>query len=608
MCGIFGLIEDAIIPDEHTKEQVVDNYKYVLTNATQLLTHRGPDSYGNKLIIDPGFKKSILMIHTRLKINGNDTVQPLVSNDNSMYLIINGEIFNWKELEKELDYKCTSSDCEIVFPLYQKYKNNIPKMLKKLNGQFSFVLYDLHNKHVLIARDPIGVTPLYFGYKHSYKTRSGKEKIINRFAISSELKCLTMIDKTNYGDDPCNENESFVSSIKVFYPRSYIYAPIEHLEKNYVDHMHNYTNFYDEYNTIQNTPNPLFYTRDFNIITENIRKLLYNSVYKRLEDLVKQNVEFGVLLSGGLDSSLISSLVSSIATDLGYTKKIRTFSIGVNESVPDLVAARKVADFLNTDHKEYYFTTQQGIDNLENVILFAESYDCTTIRASTPMYLLTKSIRQDFPNIKVLFSGELSDELLCYLYGANAPSETDFQSETVNLVSNVHLFDCLRANKMCMAHSFEVRVPFTDIDYVEYILSLHPSWKNFGPKSQNKIEKQILRDSFHGYLPKNILYRKKEQFSDGVSCLDNPKQNWIDSVTEYANNIYTNELFQTRSHLYTQNRPTTKEQLLYRDIFCKFFNDTSYKNTSEFTVKQWEPKWSLTKDPSGRKQTYWNPN
>lgn len=604
MCGIFGLIEDVSVPDEHTKEQVVENYKYILTNATQLLTHRGPDSYGNKLIIDPNCEKSVLMIHTRLKITGDDTPQPMISKDNSMYLIINGEIFNWKELQTELEYTCTSSDCEIIFPLYTKYKHDIPQMLKKLRGQFSFMLYDLHNKNVLIARDPIGVTPLYIGYKKTYKTQSGQEREINRLAISSELKCLTMVDKTNYNNDPCNENESFVNTIKTFYPRSYIYSPIESIDINSTQ---NYMNFY-LYSNALTIPDPNLYIRDFNTITEKIRNLLYESVYKRLQDLVKLNVDFGVLLSGGLDSSVIASLVVSIASDLGYDKRVKTFSIGVNETVPDLVAARRVADFLNTDHKEYYFTTEQGIHNLENVILFAESYDCTTIRASTPMYLLTKSIRENFPGTKVLFSGELSDELLCYLYGANAPSDADFQLETVHLVSNVHQFDCLRANKMCMANSFEVRVPFTDIDYVNYILSLHPRWKRFGPHSQNHIEKQILRDSFKGYLPKDILYRKKEQFSDGVSCLNNQKQNWIDSVKEYANNNYTNEQFQSKSNKYTTNRPTTKEQLLYREIFCKFFNDTSYKNTSEFTVKIWEPKWSHTKDPSGRKQSYWEPN
>ncbi len=180
--------------------------------------------------------------------------------------------------------------------------------------------------------------------------------------------------------------------------------------------------------------------------------------------------------------------------------------------------------------------------------------------------------------------------------------------ETINLVSNVHLFDCLRANKMCMANSFEVRVPFTDIDYVKYILSLHPQWKTFGSLSRNHIEKQILRDSFVGYLPKQILYRKKEQFSDGVSSLKNPSENWIDSIKHHCNNIYTEMDFSSKRNNYTYNKPNTKEELFYREIFTRLFNDKSYKNTSEFTVKVWQTKWTDNTDPSGRVQSYWKPN
>lgn len=615
MCGIFGLIENTSVKfnDENAIKQT---YKNIITDVTNLLHKRGPDCNGNKLIIDPNFDKTVLMIHTRLKIVGDNTPQPIVSKDQTKMLIVNGEIFNWRSLETELDYTCTQSDCEIIFPLYDRYKHNIPQMLNKLNGQFSFMLYDLTNKHILVARDPIGVTPLYIGYKqNSYKSQNTTENstetdlkvtnVIERFVISSELKCLTMPDRSFSLQ---NHNESLVDKIKTFYPRSYIYTSIDRPNNNFFDSILKYTDFYEDYSILPSTPSPLNHNRDYNIITQKIRDLLTNSVRKRLQDLILDNVEFGVLLSGGLDSSLISSLVVSLADELGYDKRIKTFSIGVTSDVPDLIGARTVAEFLNTDHKEYYFSTKTGVDNLENVICSSESYDCTTIRASTPMYLLTKSIRQDFPNMKVLFSGELSDELLCYLYGANAPSEHDFQLETINLVSNVHMFDCLRSNKMCMSHSFEVRVPFTDIDYVKYILSLHPRWKTFGPKSTNKIEKQILRDAFVGYLPKQILYRKKEQFSDGVSSLSNNDDNWINYIKTYSNSLYTDVDFQTRKLNFVHNRPTTKEQLLYRETFCKLFNNTSYKNTSEFTVRTWEPKWSKDKDPSGRVQTFWQEN
>ena len=614
MCGIFGLIENTLI-NYNDQNEIKETYKDVITNVTNSLYKRGPNSNGNKLIIDPSFNKTVLMIHTRLKIVGNDTPQPIISKDQTKYLIINGEIFNWKSLETELDYTCTQSDCEIIFPLYERYKHNIPEMLKRLNGQFSFMLYDLTNKHILIARDPIGVTPLYIGYKQRfYEKKSNieddktQESSIERFVISSELKCLTMPDTSVYKKSPLHKNESFVDKIKTFYPRSYIYTSIDRPNNNFFDSVLKYTDFYEDFSALPPTPNPYYKIRDNNMITHEIKSLLTNSVRKRLVDLIHDNVEFGVLLSGGLDSSLISSLVVSLADELGYDKRIKTFSIGVKEDVPDLIAARQVAEFLNTDHKEYYFSTQTGIDNLENVIYSTESYDCTTIRASTPMYLLTKSIRQDFPNMKVLFSGELSDELLCYLYGANAPSELDFQLETLHLVSNVHMFDCLRSNKMCMSHSFEVRVPFTDIDYVRYILSLHPRWKTFGPNSTNRIEKQILRDAFIGYLPKQILYRKKEQFSDGVSSLTDDKHNWIDCIKSYSNGLYTDVDFQSKKLNYVHNRPTTKEQLLYRETFCKLFNNTSYKNTSEFTVKTWEPKWSKNTDPSGRVQSFWTEN
>jgi asparagine synthase (glutamine-hydrolysing) len=605
MCGIFCLVENTVnVPNENNQNIITENYKNIITTSTTLLNHRGPDSNGNRLIIDPNFNKTILMLHTRLQINGDSTKQPLVSKDNKLFLIINGEIFNWKQLEKDLDYTCTMSDCEIIFPLYEKYKNNIPKMLNLLRGQFSFILYDLENKHILIARDPIGITPLYIGYKKSYQAKSGDDIIVNRVVISSELKCLTRIDKSNYNNQESNGKESLVDNIKIFYPRSYIYTFVNEIY-DFMGNAKTYINFYDNYSDIESTSR---YRKEYNMILENIREKLISSVRIRLQDLISNNIEFGVLLSGGLDSSLISSLVVSIAEELNYPTKIKTFSIGMNSNVPDLIAARQVSEFLQTDHKEYYFTKEQGISNIENVIMFAESYDCTTIRASTPMYLLTKQIRNDYPNMKVLFSGELSDELLCYLYGANAPSEKDFQLETLHLVSNVHSFDCLRANKMCMANSFEVRVPFTDIEYVKYILSLHPEWKTFGPNSKNKIEKQILRDSFIGFLPKQILYRKKEQFSDGVSSIDDKSQNWIECIKTYANNLYPQNLLCSLRTTYTYNRPNTSEELLYRKIFCKLFNDKSYKNTSEFTVKMWKPKWCENQDPSGRKQSFWTPN
>jgi asparagine synthase (glutamine-hydrolysing) len=318
------------------------------------------------------------------------------------------------------------------------------------------------------------------------------------------------------------------------------------------------------------------------------------------------NGDFGVLLSGGLDSSLIASLVVKIAKergDIGSGKRIKTFSIGINKNSPDLIAAREVAQFLQTDHYEYYYSVQEGIDNIKNVIWYIESYDCTSVRASTAMYMLTKQIKRNFPNIKVLYSGELSDELLCYLYGANAPNDDAFQDETVHLVSNVHYFDCLRANKTCMAHGLEVRVPFTDKEYVKYILSLHPKYKRFGPIN-GYIEKKIVRDSFVGYIPDTILQRKKEQFSDGVSDF-NKENNWIDNLKKYTDSMYTDDMFNELKTCFPYNTPVTKEHLFYREIFCTLFNSYN-NNTSELTVKSWLPKWSKNIDPSGRIQSFYN--
>jgi len=607
MCGIFALIEQNKVNINPEKaDDVFKSYKSIISSVYSDLDHRGPDSKGNNLIIDPNFKKTVLMLHTRLKICGDNTTQPLVNNDNTIYLIVNGEIFNWKELSEELNYTCTKSDCEIIFPLYEKYKDDLDTFFNKINGQFSLFLYDLNSQHILIGRDRIGVTPLYIGTNHDE----------NKFIVSSELKCL---------------KDNLVTDIQIFPPRKYIYANVNIHSSNFTNFYNDYIDFNQKYSNVSSFDEKDV-VKNKNIITESIRNKLTDSVKLRLKDLVSNTdqPDFGVLLSGGLDSSLIASLVVSLADELGYianpmgstseryldnqigstseryTKRIKTFSIGVDKDVPDLVAARKVAEFLNTDHHEYYFSIKEGLDSLEDVVLFTETFDCTTIRASTPMYLLTKQIKKDFPDIKVLFSGELSDELLCYLYGANAPTERDFQLETLKLVNNVHQFDCLRANKTCMANSIEVRVPFTDPDFVHSILSLHPRWKSFGnvPNAFNKMEKQILRDSFKGYLPNSILYRKKEQFSDGVSGFNGKENNWIDGLKDFCENVFTDSQFNEIKKTYTYLTPNTKEQLYYRVLFHKIFQN----KCSELVVKQWEPNWSDSKDPSGRVQNFWTKN
>lgn len=584
MCGIFACINyDSELHSDSDLQRSGIDYKNLLEKTHNAIKHRGPDVNGNMLLVKFEKKINVLLYHSRLRINGNYNAQPIVNKEKNIYLIINGEIFNWKQLENELDYKCVESDCEILIPLYTKYKNDIPTFFSKLQGQFSFVLYDTNDEKILIGRDPIGVTPMYYALNKKDK----------KFLISSEMKCFNDFD---------------IDTVNIFEPRTYIYTDTEKLI-NMDFQIQNYMTFND-YIIDTEKPNKNFIEPKL----ETINSLLTASVKSQLLDLLDDtrddtrdntddDIDFGLLLSGGLDSSLISSLVCRIAKEHGYNKKIKTFSIGVDKNAPDLVAARKVSQFLNTEHYEYTFSIDEGLKSLVDVIWYIESYDCTSIRASTPMYLLTKKIKADFPKLKVLFSGELSDELFCYLYGANAPSMSGFQNETIELVSNVHKFDCLRANKTCMANSIEVRVPFTDINFVNYILSIHPSFKMFG--KNNRMEKQLLRDAFVGdYLPNDILYRKKEQFSDGVSGFNGKENNWIDGIAEYVNNLYSLEEFNNESEKYEHNKPLTKEQLFFRDLFTLNFNNTLY----EKTVSTWIPKWSKTTDPSGRVQDFWSEN
>lgn len=552
MCGIFALISS------------LSKNTDVIENVKMALNHRGPDCFGHSNLMNSTNTKTIQLAHTRLKINGDNTPQPLVSKDSKLVLIINGEIFNWKELEQELDYSCTMSDCEIIFPLYEKYQNNLITFFNKLEGQFSFVLYDRDTDNILVGRDRIGITPLYYAYDQ------------NSIVFSSELKAISA--SLGLG--------LTIDNVFIFPPRHYMHFSVNESKILKLQEIQYY-----DLSKFEKVPLSI---QDYDSVKNNIRVALKKAVSQQVRDLITPSApfKFGVLLSGGLDSSLIASLVCKEILDYGMKPSdIKTFSIGVHSQTPDLIAARKVAKYLGTDHSEFYFTIDEGIGSLMEVIESIESFDCTTVRASTPMYLLVKKIKETFPFIKVLFSGELSDELFCYLYGAHAPSEQDYQKEVVRLVENVHKFDCLRANKTCMAHSVEVRVPFTDTSVVETCLSIHPYWKMFGENRQT-IEKKPLRDAFVGYLPNEILYRKKEQFSDGVSGFNGPSDNWIDALKSYAQNLYP------------LIEPADKaEKVLYENIYSQLYGTLGVN-----TIEIWEPRWTTTLDPSGRIQTFWNKN
>jgi len=567
MCGIFFYLDK-----KHTSLQYLNNIK---ENVFNLLNHRGPDNQNSVYISD----KNMLMLHTRLHIMGNSSPQPLINNDNTIYLIINGEIFNWQELSSELNFKCEKSDCEIIIPLYIKYireEKKYNEFFNKLNGQFSFVLYDKLTESLFISRDHVGITPLYYSIDNS------------KLIFSSELKAITFNHTNN--------------NISIFEPRHYMHINIKN-DKFLLD-----KKAYISYDNIE-----LSNINDKQIIKKSIKNLLEKSVYLQLKDLLNENSpEFGVLLSGGLDSSLIASIVNKQSN-----KKIKTFSIGISKNATDLIAARKVAKFLNTDHYEFYFTPEEGIAAIKDVIWYIESYDTTTVRASTAMYLLTKKIKEKFPNLKILFSGELSDELFCYLYGGNAPNKEEYRKETIKLVNNVHLFDCLRSNKTCMANSIEVRVPFTDPEYVKYVLQINPEYKIFGKLNQYKtIEKQLLREAFDlnendkpVYLPNEILFRKKEAFSDGVSNhSENEKleENWIDSIMYYCKKLYKNKNTVEKINSYKYNKPNSLEELYYREIFTQLFNIHNKNDSVENLVKMWKPNWCGDNvDPSARKHLDW---
>lgn len=571
MCGIFFYI---------TKSKIDQN---LIDNSIKLLNHRGPDQYNYELIKIEEW--NILLIHTRLKINGNDTLQPLTNAKKDVYLIINGEIFNYKEIaEKDHLGECYKSDCEVVLKLYERNKHSDDfktNIFEKLNGQYSFVLLDVDKKRILVGRDHIGITPLYYGY-----SGEGTDMI-----FASELKLLTQ---------EIIKGQSLIKDIKTFFPRNYMIISIESILKYNIYEWKDYYSFIEKEISRKQ-------------VLDDIKNKLEKSVSTRLKDLIENNVDFGVLVSGGLDSSLICSIIHKYMKDNNINKPIKTFSIGVNSTSVDLKYARYVSDYFKTKHHEYTFTLSEGVASLEKVIWHIETFDTTSVRASTPMYLLTEKIKKKYPNLKVLFSGEGSDELfLSYRYGMFAPSIDKFYEENKNLISNVHRFDCLRANKSCMANGIEVRVPFLDVNFVDYVMQIPVKYKMYNNKET--IEKHILREAFRGYLPENVLWRIKEQFSDGVSAEDDADNkdeiptNWIKYLQYWANNYnYKGEKIDNiyfekckENHLYTYLKPKTDEQLLYRQIFCKLFVNNYCKNTAEYTVKFWIPRWTETNDPSGR--------
>jgi asparagine synthase (glutamine-hydrolysing) len=486
----------------------------ILINA-KTLKHRGESDHYN-IIND-----KVLMYHNRLSINdlSSNGVQPMYNK--GICIIVNGEIYNYKELYKlvqtELpDYEFLSkSDSEIIIPLYLLYGYDFINYLK---GMFSFVLYDGLHDELIAGRDHIGIISMYYLIT---------DELI---AFSSEMKALVDLDINN--------------KIHIFKPNTIFINNAFHNSYNYD---------WKDYDYI---PKQKYDKEELN------NKLTNTVLEHTLSD-----VPIGILLSGGLDSSLIASIMNKLKKENKINNEIRTFTIGF-ENASDIIAAEKVAKYLGSNHTSYTFTKEEGLNAIKDIIFYLETYDITTIRASIPMYLLTKKIKKE-TNIKVLLSGEGSDELFGgYLYFHKAPNKKEFQHELIDKMLNLHKYDCLRANKSCMANTIEIRVPFLDKDFIDYVMNIDTEHKMINEKNKN-IEKYILRDAFDDdFLPDEILWRQKDQFSDAVSSKE---ENWIDSLKEYADKLVSDEEFENRSIKFPLHTPISKEHYLYRKIFEEFY-------------------------------------
>ena len=545
MCGILFCATQS---KETSKEQ--------FSNLLQLLHHRGPDNQSTWSHSTQ--TENVYVGHTRLAIVGvEDGTQPIVSTCGNYVLSVNGEIYNYETLWSELSEKGYTrnlkTDCEVILPLYQEYGS---ECVKHLDGIFSFVLYDKQKNSILIARDRIGVLPCYVGFNSS------------EFWVSSECKCLLSSQ-----------------TIEVLPPGHSMYATLNTLlqkESNIKSLCKNY-----DQDAFWRSSTFVSDKRFLPQILEETKDVLIRAVEKRL----MADVPFGVLLSGGLDSSLVASIANRIQTQKGYGP-IHTFSIGLPGS-PDLIAAKKVADFLGTHHHEYTFSVEEGLSHLKKLVWHLETYDITTIRASLPMYLLSKHIHED--GFKMVLSGEGADEILGgYLYFHNAPYLYDFHEECKRRITELHHFDCLRANKSTMAWNIEARVPFLDKDVLDSFVKISPTWKRGSDnrvKNYKCMEKWVLRCAFDDenlpFLPQEVLWRQKEQFSDGVGY------SWIDGLKEY-----------TKNHESVQSFPENqREKEFYKNLFYSQFPRKETQTPIE--IKTWVPRtdWKgVHEDPSGRAQ------
>ncbi|UKK53176.1 asparagine synthase B [Prevotella sp. E2-28] len=544
MCGIVAIL--------NVKEQTHELREKAL-KMSQKIRHRGPDWSG---IYCGG---SAILAHERLSIVDPESGgQPLFSPDKKQVLAVNGEIYNHQEVRRlyagQYEFQ-TGSDCEVILALYRE--KGI-KFLEDLSGIFAFVLYDEEKNEFLIARDPIGVIPLYIGYDAD-----------GTVYVASELKAL---------EGQCERYEPFL-------PGHYYYSGDPGMKRYYQ------RDWFD-YEAVKNNPASV----------EAIHDALTDAVKRQL----MSDVPYGVLLSGGLDSSVISAIAEKFSEHRieddsktkAYWPRLHSFAVGL-KGAPDLAKAKLVADHIGTVHHEINYTIQEGLDAIRDVIYFIETYDVTTVRASTPMYLLARVIKS--MGIKMVLSGEGADEIFGgYLYFHKAPTAKDFHDETVRKLGKLYMYDCLRANKSLSAWGVEGRVPFLDKEFLDVAMRTNPEAKMCPGKT---MEKKIVREAFADLLPEEVAWRQKEQFSDGVGY------SWIDTLKQITSEAVSDEQMAHAAERFPINPPKNKEEYYYRSIFAEHFpSDSAAKSVpSEASVAcstaialEWDAAFKNMNDPSGR--------
>ncbi|QSX76299.1 asparagine synthase B [Lysobacter arenosi] len=553
MCSILGIF--GLQPGDD-----VQALRRRALELSQRQRHRGPDWSGVHL--DDG----VILVHERLAIvDPAGGSQPLHSEDGELALAVNGEIYNHRELEQRLREPYafqTGSDCEVISALYRE-RDDVAAWLNELNGIFAFALWDAGNKRYLIARDPIGVCPLYWGHDHD-----------GRLCVASEMKALA---------DVC-------ADVAQFPPGHYYDSASGELVRYYVKPWRDYDA-----------------TQGVEVARQELREAFERAVHRQM----MSDVPYGVLLSGGLDSSLVAAVAARYArkriedndASEAWWPRLHSFAIGLDGS-PDLAAAEIAAQALGTVHHGFTYTFEEGLDALPEVIRHIETYDVTTIRASTPMFLLARRIKA--MGVKMVLSGEGSDEIFGgYLYFHKAPNAREFHEETVRKIDALYNYDCLRANKSMMAWGVEPRVPFLDVEFLDVAMRMDAQYKMAGPgpDGTRRIEKSILREAFDGYLPESILWRQKEQFSDGVGY------GWIDGLKAHAQAQVSDRVFAAAASRFPVNPPQTKEAYLYRHIFEQFFPSAACAETvpggksiacSSPAAIAWDAAFATMADPSGR--------